>query len=221
MTWVTKTWVECNGTRPDSSASCPARVGVVADTQKAAVRRTLGRTGWTAAPVVKPVRDYCPSCTARRVWEKAGAPAGEPIAQTGDEIREALREGESSQRHRAVSCLLGSGYNTVEMVAAATDEDLLDIKNLGPGLLALIRETIPADDPVAPRGDEIREAIGSGGTPQHNYAVNYLIAAGYDTVAKVAAATDHDLLKIKNIGPTLLALVREAIPAGGSEGAAG
>lgn len=52
--------------------------------------------------------------------------------------------GHDGQAHRIYRVLLRHGIRTLAALETATDEDLLKLHNLGPGMLARIRTRIPA-----------------------------------------------------------------------------
>lgn len=131
-------------------------------------------------------------------------------ADRGPEIRDLL--GHDSIGHTAANSLIRDHINTVAKLRTYSDSELIDVRYFGSACLARVREFIPAPENEAERNRHgVRAAIGEQGAQKR--AATFLINAGYDTVDKIAAAPDEDLLDILNFGPALLAAVRAVIPA--------
>jgi RNA polymerase sigma factor (sigma-70 family) len=131
---------------------------------------------------------------------------------------------------RAYNCLQRSGITTVEQVAALSDDELLNIRNVGVKVLSEIQEKLAAylvKYPLPERLGEVHPEISSdhdptslvdSGLPEQPESIgvlglsrrshNRLQQAGIDTVERLADMTDADLLDIPSLGATALAEIR-------------
>jgi DNA-directed RNA polymerase alpha subunit len=136
---------------------------------------------------------------------------------------------------RAYNCLQRSGITTVEQVAALSDGELLNIRNVGVKVLGEIQEKLVAylaeyplperpgevypevssdHDPATLVGDRLPEqpeSIGVLGLSRRSF--NRLQQAGIDTVEQLAAMSDADLLDIPGLGVNALAEIRGKLAA--------
>ena len=119
---------------------------------------------------------------------------------------------------RAYNCLRRRGYNTVEDLLKAHENDLLKIQNMGPKSVKEIMEKIEPyreeyeaeqqrkiDEQKKLEIEETRQKIIDGTISIENLnlstrAYTCLVRGGYRTVENLIGLTEKDLLKIRNLG---------------------
>jgi hypothetical protein len=115
-------------------------------------------------------------------------PAGGVVCGRAPELAAVL--GHTAVTHRAIGLLAGEGITTPAAVRAATNEDLLDIRNLGWGALLTIREHFPhiPSDPSTPKEHPVAES-----TPFTGWVILELLGhrrlAGFLTEQQIAGTS--------------------------------
>lgn len=115
-------------------------------------------------------------------------PAGGIVCDKAPELAAVL--GHTATAHRVIGLLAREGITTPAAVRAATNEDLLDIRNLGWGALHIIREHFPhiPSDPPTPKEHPVAES-----TPFAGWVILELLGhrrlAGYLTEQQIAGTS--------------------------------
>ncbi|GAB3943633.1 hypothetical protein GCM10029976_066540 [Kribbella albertanoniae] len=108
---------------------------------------------------------------------------------------------------RLTGILERAGVATVTELVAASDADLLDVRQIGPEGLATIRAVLASQHGQHPLDqiplEDLHEALQAR-------SFNVLKRAGFHTAEEVASVTNAVLLELPNVGPLTVQLIREA-----------
>ena len=133
-----------------------------------------------------------------------------------DLIKEALKEkGQSLKEEKelnklglpalTLNALLKSGIDTISSLAAKSEEELMEIKNLSRAGVDLIKEALKE------KGQSLKEEkeLNKLGLPA--LTLNALLKSGIDTISSLTGKSEEELMEIKNLGRAGVNLIKEAL----------